>query len=153
MFPCHDVIMRSFWIRKSIYNLPENLEYNGWHIITVVDCQWIGSAFQSKCTHSPIYTIKYATTINTQSHLTFPFLQYIPWIMSMVYTSLCFIVVVYQNNLPISFRITSLALGQSCDCPSVSGVTLKDMGKHIKWIHKKPKQNVQEHVHILWDIL
>ena len=31
--------------------------------------------------------------------------------------------------LPISFRVTSLALGQSCDCPSASDVTLKDIGK------------------------
>ena len=31
--------------------------------------------------------------------------------------------------LPISFRVTSLALGQSYDCPSASEVTLKDMGK------------------------
>ena len=30
--------------------------------------------------------------------------------------------------LPISFRVTSLALGQSY-CPSASEVTLKDMGK------------------------
>ena len=32
-------------------------------------------------------------------------------------------------SLPISFRITSLALGQSYDCPSANEVTLKDMGK------------------------
>ena len=31
-------------------------------------------------------------------------------------------------NLPISFKVTSLALGQSCDCPSASDVTLNDMG-------------------------
>ena len=33
------------------------------------------------------------------------------------------------NLLPISFRITSLALGQSYDCPNASEVILKDMGK------------------------
>ena len=33
------------------------------------------------------------------------------------------------DALPISFRIASLALGQSCDCPSASEVTMKDMGK------------------------
>ena len=38
------------------------------------------------------------------------------------------------NHLPISFRVmnfrvTSLVLGQSFDCPSTSEVTLKDMGK------------------------
>ena len=30
--------------------------------------------------------------------------------------------------LPISFRVASLSLGQSYDCPSASEVTLKDMG-------------------------
>ena len=37
-----------------------------------------------------------------------------------------------DSNLPISFRFTSLALGQSYDCPSAHEVTLKDMGK-TKW--------------------
>ena len=32
-------------------------------------------------------------------------------------------------HYPISFRVTSLALGQSYDCPSASEVTLKDAGK------------------------
>ena len=32
-------------------------------------------------------------------------------------------------HLPIFFRVTSLALGQSHDCPSAGEVTLKDMGK------------------------
>ena len=31
--------------------------------------------------------------------------------------------------LPISFMAASLVLGQSCDCPSTSEVTLKDMEK------------------------
>ena len=29
----------------------------------------------------------------------------------------------------VCFRVTSLALGQSLDCPSASEVTLKEMGK------------------------
>ena len=33
---------------------------------------------------------------------------------------------------PISFRVASLALGQSYDCPSASEVILKDMGKIIQ---------------------
>ena len=33
------------------------------------------------------------------------------------------------STLPISFRLSSLALGQSYDCPSASEATLKDMGK------------------------
>ena len=41
-------------------------------------------------------------------------------------------------NLPISFRVDSVALGQSYDCPSATEVTLKSIGnikplpKHIK---------------------
>ena len=43
--------------------------------------------------------------------------------------------------LPISYRVTSLTLGQSYDCPSVSEVTLKDMGEmtHAKLQQDKPK--------------
>ena len=33
------------------------------------------------------------------------------------------------NDSPILFRVASLALGQSYDCPSDSEVTLKYMGK------------------------
>ena len=42
------------------------------------------------------------------------------------YVSSKWICVIY---LPILFRVTSLALGQSYDCPSASEVTLKDMGE------------------------
>ena len=44
--------------------------------------------------------------------------------------SLCFVVfwcVLVLIGFPISFRVTSLALGQSYDCPNASEVTLKDM--------------------------
>ena len=39
---------------------------------------------------------------------------------------LCFVVVIWIHgiHLPISFRVASLALGQSYDCPSASEVTL-----------------------------
>ena len=47
------------------------------------------------------------------------------------FSYLCFVVVKYWLILSISFRLTSLALGQSYDCPSVSEVTLKNMGKCI----------------------
>ena len=40
-----------------------------------------------------------------------------------------FIVVQYQSILPMSFRVTSLVLGQSYDCPSASEATLKNVGK------------------------
>ena len=45
---------------------------------------------------------------------------------------LCFVVVILSfltMYLPIFFRVASLALGQSYDCPSVSAATLRDMGK------------------------
>ena len=35
----------------------------------------------------------------------------------------------YRSILAIFFRVTSLALGQSYDCPSATEVTLKKMGK------------------------
>ena len=49
------------------------------------------------------------------------------------YVLCCGLVVVwYQTILLISFRITSLALGQLYDCPSANEIILIDMGKHIK---------------------
>ena len=39
------------------------------------------------------------------------------------------------TDLPISIRLTSLALWQSNDCPSASKATLVNMGKCIMWIH------------------
>ena len=62
-------------------------------------------------------------------------IQYIPWNMQMVllHFILCWYIIssmwIYMMCLPISFRVASLASGQSYDCPSASGVTLKDMGK------------------------
>ena len=37
-------------------------------------------------------------------------------------------------HLPIFFRVTSLALGQSYDCPSASEGTLRNRGKICQWI-------------------
>ena len=66
------------------------------------------------------------------------------WPMEMIYTLrnmhiivLCFVFVSYVINSrwnlviyePTSFRVTSLALGQSYDCPSASEVTLEVMDK------------------------
>ena len=36
---------------------------------------------------------------------------------------------IHFNDLPIFFRVASLALGQSQDCPSASEVTLNNFGK------------------------
>ena len=53
--------------------------------------------------------------------------------------------------LPMSLRVTSLALGQSYDCPSASGATLKDMGK-INHYQAQTKQSVN-HVLIFMDCI
>ena len=45
---------------------------------------------------------------------------------------------IVMAHLPMFFRVTSLALGQSYDCPSASDVTLKDMGKSAG---RKAQQN------------
>ena len=39
------------------------------------------------------------------------------------------------TDLPISIRLTSLALWQSNDCPSASKATLMNMDKYFMWIH------------------
>ena len=45
--------------------------------------------------------------------------------------------------LPIFFRVTSLALGQSWDCPSASEVTLKDMGKINLYLTTREHKKLQ----------
>ena len=50
----------------------------------------------------------------------------------------CFAVLCCGNTLtdfPISIRLTSLALWESNDCPSVSKATLMNMDKYFMWIH------------------
>ena len=42
----------------------------------------------------------------------------------------CFVVVWFRPILPISFRVTSLTLGQSQDCPSASEAILKRNGQN-----------------------
>ena len=48
-----------------------------------------------------------------------------------------FVVISYRAISSISFRVASLALGQSNDCPSASKVTLKNMGKWIMWMEEE----------------
>ena len=61
--------------------------------------------------------------------------------------------------LPVLFRVTSLPLGQSYDCPSASEVTRKDMDQWITCILQQPdnitktKQRHTKWRHILWDVL
>ena len=45
------------------------------------------------------------------------------------------------TDLPISIRLTSLALWQYNDCPSASKATLVNMGKCIMWIHYERLHN------------
>ena len=45
------------------------------------------------------------------------------------------------TDFPISIRLTSLALGQSNDCPSASKVTLMNMDKYFMWIHYERLHN------------
>ena len=48
---------------------------------------------------------------------------------------------IHVIRLPISFRVASLTLGQSYDCPSVSEVILKDMDKSDQYAPATIKQN------------
>ena len=45
------------------------------------------------------------------------------------------------TDLPISIRLTSLALWQSNDCPSASKAILMNMDKYFIWIHYERFQN------------
>ena len=45
------------------------------------------------------------------------------------------------TDLPISIRLTSLALWQSNDCPSASKATLVNMDKYFIWIHYERLHN------------
>ena len=45
------------------------------------------------------------------------------------------------NDLPISIRLTSLALWQSNDCPRASKTTLMNMDKHFMCIHYERLHN------------
>ena len=45
------------------------------------------------------------------------------------------------TDFPISIRLTSLALWQSNDCPSVSKATLMNMDKYFVWIHYERLHN------------
>ena len=45
------------------------------------------------------------------------------------------------TDFSISIRLTSLALGQSNDCPSASKATLMNMDKYFMWIHYERLHN------------
>ena len=85
-------------------------------------------------------------------------IHYIPWNIHLVlfHSDLLWLfhrfLVVNVMYLPIFFRVASLALGQSFDCPSASEVTLKNMSKWPAPNHKKSPQN-WKFVHISWDVM
>ena len=59
-------------------------------------------------------------------------------------TRFCFAVLCCSytlTDLPISIRLTSLALWQSNDCPSASKATLMNMDKYFMWIHYERLHN------------
>ena len=51
------------------------------------------------------------------------------------------------TDLPISIRLTSLALWQSNDCPSASKATLMNMDKYFMWIHYERLHNHNQAKH------
>ena len=51
------------------------------------------------------------------------------------------------TDIPISIRLTSLALWQSNDCPSASKVTLMNMDKYFMWIHYERLHNHNKATH------
>ena len=77
--------------------------------------------------------------------------QYIPRNMNMICCVLCSSSLSnHVIHVPISFRVTSLALGQY-NCPSASEITLKDMGRTNKYQNKT--QQRMNHLHKSQDIL
>ena len=62
------------------------------------------------------------------------------------------------TDVPISIRLTSLALWQFNDCRSASKATLMNMDKYLMWIHYERLHNHNKAKHnktlcISWDIL
>ena len=55
--------------------------------------------------------------------------------------SCCVLLEFGKLDLPISFRVTSLALGQSYDCPSAGEMTLEDISKYVS---TKPQQTTTQ---------
>ena len=82
-----------------------------------------------------IFTGQHYIWLDSNPLCVLQYCQYIPGNIDMVCTLLCFVVVWYGLIIPIFFRVASLALGQSYDCPSASEATLKSIGKYVIWIH------------------
>ena len=75
-------------------------------------------------------------------------LQCIPWIMFTVHILFCFVVIRCRQIFAISYRVTSLVLGQSIwlyDCPSVCRVYLANMSKPVTWCRCGYNHNKTKH--------
>ena len=120
------IYITRLWKKKSS-GLVTKIQY-----FVVTGCTWGGHCDHLKCSQWQQSNQRDSLSISgTTSDL-----QYIPRNMQMVLLctalwSFCYQFFVDSCDQFISFRVTSLALGQSYDCPSASEVTLKDMGKNL----------------------
>ena len=88
---------------------------------------------KSLCGDETVIRLSYLHTGNGYTGKTAS-LYWIVWFgCDLYWCCLCWFLWIDVTHLPIPFRVTSLTLGQSYDCPSVSEVTLKDMGKTDKY--------------------
>ena len=77
-------------------------------------------------------------------------IAYVSWICSYLFPFgyICRSLHLDDDYFPIFFRVTSLALGQSCDCPNASEVTRKGMSS-MGWKLTTAKHNdACTHIHI-----
>ena len=105
--------------------------------VSLTDPHMTVSSWNESCMNHSLIHKNAIFTINTG------ILDTVSWCASAVYPKKyahgsCFAVLCcgyVLTDLPISIRITSLALWQSNDCHSASKATLVNMGKCIMWIH------------------
>ena len=82
-----------------------------------LDCWPQGHAIECHLIRAPISGVFFAHSSTASGS---PAFYFIPRIMHMVPALLYVVVFWYRSNLPMSFRVTSMALGQSHDCPGVT---------------------------------
>ena len=82
-----------------------------------LDCWPQGHAIKCQLIRAPASGVFFAHSFTVSGS---PAFYFIPRIMHMVPALLYVVVFWYRSNLPMSFRVTSLALEQLHDCPSVT---------------------------------
>ena len=87
-----------------------------------------------KCIMLPLLHVKHGTFQKTGS---IPYSVAQELCIWSVHCRVFFYMVRYRLILSIFFRVTSLALGQSYDCPSANEAILKNMDKNFTRIHQK----------------